>query len=228
MAKGIKYASASAITRDVLELVKAPSRAPVSDTISDLLYVEQGGVMAPYDKTLTPYMDEPLDAITSRKYDAVVFVGPARSGKSLALIEGALAHSAVVTKADVLLVHITQPRCAEFSKKNVYRSFEASPTVKAAMSTNKHDNGIHLIKMKAGNFLSLGWPSKNVFASATYKVVLMTDLDRMPLNVDGEGSPFLLAGKRTQTYMSSGMVVAESSPGHEIVDPAYRPATPHE
>lgn len=228
MAKQPQYAKASAITRDVLELVKAPNRAKPSTLLPDLVHVEQNGVMTPYDISLTPYMCEPMDLISSREYDSVIFVGAARSGKSLALVEGGLAYAAAVTKADCLLVHISQQRASEFSKRQLDRSFNSAPLMKEALSPSKHDNGIHLIKLKAGNFLTIGHPSKNVFASQSYRVVLITDLDRLPLSVDGEGDALLLSSKRTQTYMSSGMVIAESSPGHEIADRAYRVSSAHE
>jgi len=37
-----------------------------------------------------------------------------------------------------------------------------------------------------------------------------------------------LAYKRIQTYMSRGKCLAESSPGEDVLDPQWRPATPHE
>jgi len=50
----------------------------------------------------------------------------------------------------------------------------------------------------------------------------------MPENIDREGSPFILAKKRTQTYLSRGMTLAESSPGHEVLDPKWKPSSTHE
>lgn len=222
------YAKASRIRRETAALVRAPDRRPLSQLLPELLYTEQGGVMTPVDMELTPYMKEPADLLKSRRYRQVIFAGPARTGKSLSLVEGFLMDSAAMTRADTLLVHISQQRAAEFSKRNLKRAMNASAVVRDALSHNRHDNGIHLIKMRAGNFINVGWPSKNVFASATYQRVLITDLDRMPLDVDGEGSAIQLAGKRTQTHGTSGMVMAESSPGYSVIDPNYRPATPHE
>jgi phage terminase large subunit GpA-like protein len=60
--------------------------------------------------------------------------------------------------------------------------------------------------------------------------VAITDLDRMENaeNVDGEGPLFNLALKRTQTFGTRGMCLAESSPGIELVDPNWQAASPHE
>lgn len=223
-----RYGSASAITRNVLELVKAPDRTPLSKAAKELLYVDQSGSMVPWDDTLTPYIREPMDCLKSRRYDSVIYAGPARTGKTVGMVDGWVMDIIARNQADTLLVQMTQDKAAEFRKKRLQRAFDASAQVKAALSERKSDNNIHEIITKSGMFLRVGWPSKSNFASMDYCNVILTDLDRMPLNVDGEGSPFLLAGKRTQTFMSRGMVLAESSPGFLITDPAYRPASPHE
>lgn len=221
------YAKASAIRRDVAQLVRAPDRRPLSQLLPELLRIDQGGVMAPIDMDLTGYMREPADCLKRRAFTSVIFVGPARTGKSLSLVEGFLMDSAAKTRADTLLVHVSQQRAAEFSKKNFSRSARASAVVREALSTNKHDNGIHLIKLKAGNFINISWPSVNTLSSQTYQRAIITDHDRIPTDIGGEGSVIHLTKKRLQTAGSAGMLVVESSPGFEVTDPTYRP-TRHE
>jgi len=58
--------------------------------------------------------------------------------------------------------------------------------------------------------------------------VALTDYDRFPEDIDGEGDAFSLASKRTTTFMSSGMTLVESSPGRDIRDTKWRRSTPHE
>ncbi|MGY3887204.1 phage terminase large subunit family protein [Aeromonas aquatica] len=222
------YAKASRVRRDVIELVRAPSRTPLSESAKELLYVEQSGAMVPWDAALTPYMIEPMDTLKSRRYDSVIFVGPARTAKTVSLVDGWVMDTVARDRADMLIVQISEDKAREYSKKRLQRCFAASPQVRAALSPYGHDNNVHDIKTRAGNFLKVGWPSKTVFASSDWRRVALTDYDRMPPDIGGEGSGFILAGKRTQTFMSSGMVLAESSPGFEITDPGYRPATRHE
>ena len=57
------------------------------------------------------------------------------------------------------------------------------------MSPRAHDNNVHDKVFKSGNFLKIGWPSENIFASSDWKRVAITDLDRM-LNIDGRAAPF--------------------------------------
>ncbi|EIA5325188.1 TPA: phage terminase large subunit family protein [Vibrio parahaemolyticus] len=222
------YAKASRIRRESATLVRAPKREPISQSASRLLYVEQGGAMVPWDGSLIPYIHEPMNCLQSRQYDGVVFVGPARTGKTVSLLDAWIMHTAVNDPADMLVVQISEEKAREYSKKRLSRSFESSPEVRAALSPRAHDNNVHDKIFKAGHYLKIGWPSKNIFASSDWKRVALTDYDRMEQDVGGEGSGWVLAGKRTQTFMSSGMVLAESSPGYDILDPMYRPESPHE
>ncbi|WP_125782862.1 phage terminase large subunit family protein [Pseudoalteromonas rubra] len=224
----IRYAQPGIIRRDVAGLIKPPNREPISQSARRLLYAEQNGSMVPWDGDLVPYIHEPMDCLKSRQFNAVIFVGPARTSKTLSLIDGWICDTIVNNPADFLLVQISQDKAAEFSKKRLGRLFNASPEVRAAMSPRANDNNVHDKVFKAGNFLKVGWPSKTIFASSDWKYVALTDYDRLPPNIDGEGSGFFLAGKRTQTYMSSGMVLAESSPGFPVTDLNYRVSSPHE
>lgn len=222
------YANAFATRRDVAALVRPPNREPISQSARRLLYVEQSGSMVPWDGDLVPYMHEPMDCLKSRKYDAVCFVGPARTAKTVSLVDAWVCDTAVNDPADMLVVQISQDKAAEYSKKRLSREFDASPEIKAALSPRAHDNNVHDKIFRAGHFLKIGWPSKNIFASSDWRRVAITDYDRLDANIGGEGSAYYLASKRTQTFMSSGMVLVESSPAFPVTDPTYRVASAHE
>ncbi|WP_284022351.1 phage terminase large subunit family protein [Pseudoalteromonas umbrosa] len=222
------YARASHTRINVAEIVKPPNREPLSQSARRLLYVELGNSMVPWDGDLTPYMAEPMDTLKSRRYTSTIFVGPARTAKSVSLVDAWAMDTIVNDPADFLLVQISQEKAAEHSQKRLDRGFNACPEVRAALSPRAHDNNIHSKFFKAGNFLKIGWPSKNIFASSTYKRVAITDYDRIPLNVGGDGSTYFQASKRTQSFMSSGMTMAESSPGFYVTDSTYRVSSPHE
>ena len=90
--------------------------------------------------------------------------------------------------------------------------------------TKRNDNNVHDKYFRAGNLLKIGWPSPLiVLPSSDYKYVALTDYDRWPDDVDGEGDGFSLASKRTTTFMSAGMTLVESSPGKDIVDLKHHP-----
>ncbi|UYV20925.1 phage terminase large subunit family protein (plasmid) [Halomonas qaidamensis] len=214
-----KTADAAAIRRDIATLLRPPRRVRVSEAVAESMYVVHGnGTKTLWKPDKTPYMIEPMDCMGSRMYDAVIFVGPARTGKTIGLVDGFICYKIINDPGDGLVVQITEAKASEYSKKRLQRSFNASPELLKRLSPRGHDNNVHDIIFRAGNMLAIKHPSKNVFASSDYQFVLLTDYDRMTENVGGEGSGWVLASKRTQTFGSTGMTLVESSPGRPVLD----------
>ncbi|HBN5546952.1 TPA: phage terminase large subunit family protein, partial [Enterobacter cloacae] len=224
-----KRVSARDIHRDVSGILRAPRRMPVADAVSTYMRVPMGaGNSVPWDPDLAPYVIEPMNCLASREYDAVVFVGPARTGKTIGLIDGWIVYNIVCDPADMLVIQVSEEKAREHSKKRLDRTFRCSPEVKNRLSPRRNDNNVYDRTFRAGNYLKLGWPSVNIMSSSDYKSVALTDYDRFPEDIDGEGDAFSLASKRTTTFMSSGMTLVESSPGRDIRDTKWRRSTPHE
>ncbi|WHP32829.1 phage terminase large subunit family protein [Trabulsiella odontotermitis] len=224
-----KRASARGIRRDISSILRAPRRMQVADAVSAYMRVPVGaGNSIPWDPDLAPYVIEPMNCLTSREYDAVVFVGPARTGKTIGLIDGWIVYNIVCDPADMLVIQVSEEKAREHSKKRLDRTFRRSPEVQSRLSPRRNDNNVYDRTFRAGNYLKLGWPSVNIMSSSDYKSVALTDYDRFPEDIDGEGDAFLLASKRTQTFMSSGMTLVESSPGRDIRDTKWRRSSPHE
>lgn len=221
-------ASAAQIKREVARLMKPPRRIKVSDAVAEnMMVVDGGGKIDRFRKDLTPYMNRPMDCLSSRMYDAVIFVGPARSGKTNCLIDGWVAYVVSCDPGDMLIVQISEDKAREYSKKRVDRMLRNSPNLSPMMSPHGHDNNVHDKTFRAGNYLGIKWPTINVLSSSDYRFVALTDYDRLEEDLNGEGDPFSLASKRTQTFMSSGMTLVETSPGWEITDPDYKPDPKH-
>jgi phage terminase large subunit GpA-like protein len=206
-----------------------PKRVSVSQGAAESLYIKQpGGYTGPWSADETPYMVEPMDELASRSKEAVVFVGPARTGKTLGLLDGWMARNVTCDPGDMLIVQMTQDKARDYSKTRVDRAIRYSPALRERMSASGHDDNTHDKMFRNGMWLKIGWPTVTQLSSSDYRYVGLTDYDRMPDDVDGEGEPFGLALKRTQTFMSRGMCMVESSPGREITDPNWRALTPHE
>lgn len=223
-------ASARNIGIDIARLIRPPRRIRVSEAGAEMMFVTDGsGQTTRWNPDTAPYMTEPMDCLASRAYDAVVFVGPARTGKTQALVDGFVTYAVTCDPGDMLIVQTTQDDAREFSKKRVERLLNNSPELAACVSPRGHDNNVHDRVFRAGNYLGIKWPTKNVLASSDYRYVVLTDYDRMPEDIGGEGDAYSLASKRTQTFMSAGMCAVESSPGRPVLDPDWhRPADqPH-
>lgn len=218
------FASAEQIKLETAELLRPPRRVKPATAAAEVMkVVDGGGKVSPFRPELTPYMVEPMNCLASRQYDAVIFVGPARTGKTNALITGWLAYVISCDPGDMLIVQISEDKAREFSKKVIDRTLRNSPELAKLLSPVGHDNNVHDKTFRAGNYLGIKWPTVNVLSSSDYRFVALTDYDRLDEDLNGEGDPFSLATKRTQTFMSSGMTLVETSPGWEITDPDWKP-----
>jgi len=223
------FGSAWPIVRAAADAFRPPRRVSVSEGATrNLKIVQPGGYTGYWSASETPYMIEPMDLLASRVHEAVVFCGPARSGKTMGLLDAWFTYAVTCDMGDMLIVQMTQDKARDYSKTRIDRAIRHSPELSELMSSRGHDDNTHDKLFRHGMWLKIGWPSASQLASSDYRYVALTDYDRMPENVDGEGSAFQLGLKRTTTFLSRGMCMVESSPGKEIKDadwerPADRP-----
>lgn len=213
------------------EALRPPTRVSVSQGAADnLVFQQPGAPKTPWSATETPYMPEPMDVLSSRRHEAVVFVGPARTGKTGGLLLGWMAHNVVNDPGDMLFLQMSKDKAREFSKTDVDRAIRYSPNIRRMKSERAVDSNTFDTMFRHGMWLRIAWPTVSNVSGSTYRYVAITDIDRIENaeNVDGEGPLFDLAKKRTTTFLSRGMTLVESSPGKPFEDPSWSPATPHE
>jgi len=221
--------SAADLRRDIAQMIRPPERIDVVEAAKRYVNVRtaNGGV-APWDPDLTPYMIEPMNCLASRNYDAVVFVGPAQSGKTQGLITNAMAYIIKCDPSDFLIMQTTKGTARDFDTQVIKRAFRDSPELKKELAPGSKSDNTYDKVFKSGSILFQRWPSINEISGKPLKYVLITDYDRMTQDVDGEGSPFALSRQRTAKFLSRGMTLVETSPGFEITDPNHRPCYAHE
>lgn len=210
------------------DILRPAERLTVSQAAAKYRHLHNPGAYSgPWLNEKVPYMVEPMDVLGSRDYNACIFAGPAQSAKTDSLLLNWLTYSVVCDPMDMMLVNTAQATSRDFSIRRIDRLFRHTKAVGAKALGGNKDNVFdkHFI---SGMMLSLSWPSINELSGRPIPHMALTDLDRMPENIDGEGSPFDLARKRTTTFGSSAMTLAESSPGHEIQDPRWMASSPHE
>ncbi|ELH7803654.1 phage terminase large subunit family protein, partial [Escherichia coli] len=124
------HSRASDIWREVASLFRPPSRLPVAEAIRRYMRVPRGAnTSGPWESSLTPYMIDPINTLSAREYDAVVFVGPARTGKTEGLIDGWIVYGIICDPADMLVVQMTETKAREHSRTRLSRTFRHSPEV---------------------------------------------------------------------------------------------------
>ena len=218
----------SDILSDTGSVFQPPRRIRVSDAAEKAVMIATpGGYAGKWSGAQTPYMVEPMDMIASRDHSSVIFAGPARTGKTQGLLDCAIGYVITCDPSDMLVVHMTEEAARRYSRLRVKRMLNNSPMLKEKMSTVHHDDNVLGKYFKNGTALILAWPTPTQLSAQDYKYVFLSDYDRMPDDT-GEGDVYSLAMKRTQTFMSGGMCVAESSPGRDFTDNQWKPNTPFE
>ncbi len=219
----IIYASTNEIIVDVATILKPSNKRSVVEACqSSLIVSSPGGYTGPWKADLTPYMNEPMNCLKSRKYESVIFVGPARTGKTEGLIDGWACSTIIDDPGDMMVVQPSKDAARDYSIRRISRMIRNSPDLKAMQTGTQSDDNTFDKRFRNGMILSLGWPTISQLSGKDIKYIGVSDYDRMPDNVDGEGSVYAQALKRTQTFLSGGMALVESSPGWEITDPKYK------
>jgi phage terminase large subunit GpA-like protein len=223
-----RFADSHAIRRDIAQLARPPRRIRVSQAVAEVVRVASAAGSAEWDPSVAPYVVEPLDTLASRRHEAVVFVGPARSGKTQALIDGWAAYAATCDPGDLLIYLPTEINAADYSKRRLRRMHEHSLRLKALLSQRAHDNNIRTLIYRHGMILSLGWPTSSQLAQRDARYIALSDYDSLPDDIDGEGTAFDLGKKCIQAMLSAGMALVESSPKRPVRVADWTPTTAHE
>jgi len=208
-----------------LDLLRPPARVTVSEAAARyrVLHNPGGGYSGPWENERVPEMVEPMDMITNRRLRGVIFVGSAQSTKTDALILNPILHSAVVDPADAMVVQMSEAQAKDFSSRRVDRMNRVCREMHRRLIPGRAGQAVYT-KAYRGMSLSLGWPTVSQLSSKPIPRMLLTDYDRMPQDVEGEGSPFALSLARIKTFGSRGYLVAESSPGFPIRVPGWKPS----
>lgn len=173
-------------------------------------------------------MVQPMDTLNSRDFDSVVFVGPAQCGKTDGLIINWILFSTVVDPLDLILYNPSGAAAKDFSVRRVDRLIRDSKAVGEALLRDKDTDNKFSKQFKNGMLLTLSWPTVNELSGKPVGRVAITDYDRIDDDIGGEGSAYDLGKKRTTTFGTFAMTLAESSPSREVEDPKKILSSAHE
>lgn len=209
-------------------MLRPPERMTPAQAAVNYIRMNRMGSPEAYNLERTPYMREPMNVFEDRDHDACVFAGPAQSSKTEGLILGSLAYSVKVNPMDMMLVSPTRQNARDFSVLRLDKMHRDSPDIGDMVMTRRDADSKSMKMYTNGMLLFLSWPTISELSGKPIPRMLLTDYDRMPANVEGEGPPFDLARKRTTTFGSYAMTVVESSPGKALKTHKWLARTPHE
>ena len=178
---------------------------------------------------MTPVESVPVKCIGVANQSHLFLAGKTMipTHNTLSLLDGVLVWLLTSNPSDALVVHMTEASARKFSRMRVARLIRNSPRIKSLQTANRDDDNILFKQFRNGMSLVIGSPAPTNLSASDYKFVMLSDYDRMPSD-NGEGSIFTQAQKRTQTFMSAGMTIVESSPGRDHIDPEWKASGRHE
>lgn len=202
----------------------------MADAAEKYRYVNNpGAYIGPWRNVTTPMMVEPMNMLASRRHDAVIFVGPAQSAKTDSLILNWLLYSAKVDPMDLLLFSPSMASAKDFTERRIDRMHRHCEHLTGKLLLPDRDADNKFVKRYAtGMMLACVWPAVSQLSGRPVGRVAFTDYDRMEDDIGGEGSPFDLGMKRTTTFGSFKMTLAESSPSRPVSVLRWIRTTPHE
>lgn len=223
-----RYPTIKSIINDLSEIMLPPERISVSDAAEKYRRVHNPpAYTGPWDNNMVPYNREVMETLESRDYSATCFVAPAQSAKTEIILNW-LAYNVTCDPSDFMLVEKSMVEAKNFSMLKVDRMLRHSPAVGSRLIQRRSASNIFDKRFKSGTNLLIAWPTVNALSGKTIRRIALTDYDRMPQDVGGEGSAFDLGRRRTNSYKRLGMTYVESSPSFDVMDHRWSPKTPHE
>lgn len=221
-----KFDTFADMVKSMAESIRPPERLTVAEAAEKYRYLKEATHRGLWDNDIAPYLVEIMNEMESLEFNAVVFAGPARCGKSDIFFNW-LAYATICDPGDIMLVHMTQSTARDWSQGDLRKALRHSTAMGKKVLPGKQNMNTHDIQFTSMRLL-VKWPSITEMSGKTLRRTWAMDYDRMPSDIDGEGSGFDLTKKRTQTYGRHGMSVVESSPGFEVTNHRWIPSTPHE
>lgn len=226
------HTTPESILADALPILDPPSRISVTEAAERFVRVEAQGAWSSIDRMTTPYMVEPADMTSSRRFKAVGFVGPSQSGKTM-LLQTTVLHRVKCDPMPVQVIHMSRPERDKWVEHKLDPIIRNSPEI-WDIAGKARDDSTFSRKRFRGMRIEIGYPTAQQLSGGTYGLVALTDFDHFP-SVLGpkdspEGTPYRMARQRTKTFLSRGCVLVESTPAHPWADPSWHPseAAPHQ
>lgn len=210
------------------EAVRPPERLSVAQAAEKYRYINNpGSYVGPFQNSVTPYLIEPMQVLTSVDFTGMIFAGPAQCGKSDMSLNW-LTYSAICDPADYMHIDKAQASARDFYQRRVEKLFRDTAEVKNRLMPGTHHQSTYSTRFTSGMLFTLSWPTVNELSGKPVGRLWLADYDRMDDDIGGEGSPYDLAAQRMKTFGRFGMCAAESSPSRTISNSRWMAQSPHQ
>lgn len=173
-----------------------------------ILTSESSAEAGPWRNHRTPYMVEPMDAITDPRVRHVTVVASSQVGKS-ELELNAIGYIIDQDPGSILYIQPNLDDAKKFSRLRIAPMFRASPRLRRKVADVKSRDSGNTILQKSfpGGMLTIvGSQTPSALASTPARYVIGDERDRWALSAGSEGDPWKLAEARTTTYYNAKLI----------------------
>ena len=173
-----------------------------------ILSSESSAEAGPWRNARTPYMVEPMDAITDPRVRHITVVASSQVGKS-ELELNAIGYIIDQDPGSILYIQPNLDDAKKFSRLRIAPMFRASPRLRRKVADVKSRDSGNTILQKSfpGGMLTIvGSQTPSALASTPARYVIGDERDRWALSAGSEGDPWKLAEARTTTYYNAKLI----------------------
>lgn len=212
---------------DKAEILRPADRLTVWQAAERWRYLNTPAYVGPYNANMSPYAKEVMECLTDRTFRSVILTAPAQSGKTDIVLNW-IGHTVKCDPSDFILYEKSQSSARDFSMTKYDRMHRYSPGIASELERMADSDNTYDKHYKSGMIVSVSWPAINTLTGKSVRFIALTDYDRWPTNIGGEGEGYALAIKRMTSFKAKGKIYCESSIGFEVSDPTYLLKSPHE
>lgn len=200
--------SGRAVFARSLEAFLPPEAVTVADFATANRWLNNPGVnVGRWQHSETPYLVEPMVALTSTTHLTTAVVGPARSGKT-SIAENWLLYTVGSDPAHLLWYMPTEQALASYVKQDINPMVELHPVMRQRLGTKAVDDSLSFKRFRGmtAQFLTVAY---NNLISKTATRIVLDEIDAYPESL---GDAYGLADLRRQSAGSASMILAVSHP----------------
>lgn len=193
-----------------------PPDLKVSEFADQEIIVTSGPLAGTHWQTeFAPYQRGILDAFHEPGVEIVAVMGSSQWGKTACAVN-VVAYHIAHDPCPILVVEPTvDPMAKDFARNRLEPVIAASPALRETVSKKRarDTSNTTLAKTFRGGALAIGGANSAAsLASRSVRLLILDEIDRYPLELQGEGSTLAIAFKRTTAYGRRRRIMMFSSP----------------
>ena len=162
-----------------------------------------------------PYTRGVCDALSDPEVSDIVLMWSSQVGKT-ELFLAIMSYLAALEPSQMLFIMQTEDHARAFSSNRLVPAIHTNPRMQEVFPdplVKSNGNKTLSKTLKGGGVLEFrGAQSPNAFSNVAARFLLADEVDRWPLNFEKEGSPIVLAEKRTESYADRALRLWASTP----------------